>query len=251
MVLAAKVTAVEGQVAVRPAVRLNPKLRPTEPAKSKVLVSKTGMEEPKAPEFKLTGPMAEIVKSPTWTTAAAEWDAAPRAPAAVVVTEYVPAIVEFKAHEDDIVTFAVILMAVAGQLTVNPVSGLMTEPRLTVPAKLKVLVRITGSVAPVAPELKFTGVPTMIAKSPTCTTARAEWDAVPGEPEPLIVIRYVPAVVELRLHDKEAVALALKIVRVAGQANVRPAVGLTDEATVTLPAKLNALVKVTSTDTPA
>ncbi len=59
------------------------------------------------------------------------------------------------------------LVAVAGQLTVKPEVGLTTELRLTLPTKLKVLVRLTEIAAPVAPELKLTGVPTEMVKSPT------------------------------------------------------------------------------------
>ncbi len=55
----------------------------------------------------------------------------------------------------------------AGQVTVKPVDGLTTELRLTLPTKLKVLVRVTDIAAPVAPELKLTGVPADIVKSPT------------------------------------------------------------------------------------
>ena len=52
-------------------------------------------------------------------------------------------------------------------MTVNPVAGLVTGVRATVPPKLKVLVRETDIAEPVAPELKLTGVPTLIVKSPT------------------------------------------------------------------------------------
>ncbi len=78
-----------------------------------------------------------------------------------------PAVVELKVQDADAVALAVRLVAVAGQVTVRPVVGLTTELRLTVPAKLNVLVRLTEIAAPVAPELKFTGVPTDIVKSPT------------------------------------------------------------------------------------
>ena len=64
------------------------------------------------------------------------------------------------------VAFAVILTG-AGHVTVNPVAGLVTGVRVTVPAKLKVLVRETEMADPVAPELKLTGLPTEIVKSPT------------------------------------------------------------------------------------
>ncbi len=71
-----------------------------------------------------------------------------------------------KVHEAATVAFAVILTG-AGQVTVKPDPGLVTGVRLTVPTKLNVLVRDTDSDEPVAPELKFTGLPTLIVKSPT------------------------------------------------------------------------------------
>ena len=64
------------------------------------------------------------------------------------------------------VAFAVILTG-AGHVTVSPVAGLVTGVRATVPAKLNVLVRETEIAEPVAPELKFTGLLTLIVKSPT------------------------------------------------------------------------------------
>ncbi len=90
----------------------------------------------------------------------------PGEPAPVMVTPYVPAVVELKVHEATTVAFAVILTG-AGHVTVKPVAGLVTGVRVTVPAKLKVLVRLTDIAEPVAPELKFTGLPTEIVKSPT------------------------------------------------------------------------------------
>ena len=62
--------------------------------------------------------------------------------------------------------FAVILTG-AGQVTVKPVARLVAAVRLIVPAKLNVLVRETDIAEPVAPELKFTGLPTLIVKLPT------------------------------------------------------------------------------------
>ncbi len=85
----------------------------------------------------------------------------------MIVTRYVPTVVELSVQDAEAVALAVRLVAVAGQVTVRPVVGLTTEVRLTVPAKLKVLVRLTEMAAPVAPELKLTGVPTDIVKSPT------------------------------------------------------------------------------------
>ena len=77
-----------------------------------------------------------------------------------------PAVVELKVQEAATVALAVILTG-AGHVTVKPVAGLTTADRLTVPAKLNVLVRETEIAEPVAPELKFTGVPTLIVKLPT------------------------------------------------------------------------------------
>ncbi len=66
------------------------------------------------------------------------------------------------------------LTAVAGQVMVSPVVGLTTEDNAIVPAKLFTLVSETEIDAPVAPELKLTGVPTLMVKSPTCTIELAE-----------------------------------------------------------------------------
>ncbi len=74
---------------------------------------------------------------------------------------------ELTVQEADPVPLAVRLVAAAGQLTVKPVVGLAAEARVTLPAKLNVLVRDTEMAAPVAPELKFTAVATEMVKSPT------------------------------------------------------------------------------------
>jgi len=74
--------------------------------------------------------------------------------------------VDDRVQEAATVAFAVMLTG-AGQVTVNPVAGLVTGVRLIVPAKLNVLVRETEIAEPVAPELKLTGLPTLIVKSPT------------------------------------------------------------------------------------
>jgi len=76
-------------------------------------------------------------------------------------------------HEAATVAFAVMLTG-AGQVTVKPVAGLTTAERLTVPAKLNVLVRETEIAEPVAPKLKLTGLPTLMVKLPTWTTELAE-----------------------------------------------------------------------------
>jgi hypothetical protein len=76
-------------------------------------------------------------------------------------------------HDAATVALAVTLTG-AGQVTVKPVTGLVTAARLIVPAKLNVLVRETEMDEPVAPELKLTGLPTLIVKSPTWTVDNAE-----------------------------------------------------------------------------
>ena len=70
-------------------------------------------------------------------------------------------------HDAATVALAVMLTG-AGHVTVNPVAGLVTGVRVTVPAKLKVLVKLTDIAEPVAPELKLTGVTVEMVKSPTC-----------------------------------------------------------------------------------
>jgi hypothetical protein len=74
--------------------------------------------------------------------------------------------VDDKVQEAATVALAVMLTG-AGHVTVNPVAGLVTAVRVTVPAKLNVLVRETEIATPVAPELKLTGVVVEIVKSPT------------------------------------------------------------------------------------
>jgi hypothetical protein len=91
----------------------------------------------------------------------------------VIVTPYVPAVVETKVHEAATVALAVMITG-AGHVTVKPVTGLVTGVRAIVPTKLNVLVRETDIAEPVAPELKFTGEPMVIVKLPTWTTELAE-----------------------------------------------------------------------------
>jgi len=81
-------------------------------------------------------------------------------------------VAELNVHEAATVAFAVILTG-AGQVTVKP-AGLTIGVRPIVPAKLNVLVSETEMEDPVAPELKFTGEPTLIVKLPTWTVAVAE-----------------------------------------------------------------------------
>jgi hypothetical protein len=78
-----------------------------------------------------------------------------------------PAVVEDNEQEDATVAFAVIATAVAGQVIVRPAE--VVPVRVMLPAKLNVLVRET-EIEPAAPELKFTGLPTEMVKSPTWET---------------------------------------------------------------------------------
>ncbi len=84
-----------------------------------------------------------------------------------MVTKYVPGVVELKVHDAGVVALAVRVSAVAGHVTVRPEVGLTTDVRVTLPAKLNVLVRLTEIDAPVAPVLKLTGLLAEIVKSPT------------------------------------------------------------------------------------
>ena len=71
---------------------------------------------------------------------------------------------------------------------------------------------------------------------------------MPGEPAPLTLTAYVPAVVELNEQDDVIVAFAVIATAVAGQVIVRPAGAV--PVRVMLPAKLNVLVIETPTETP-
>src|SRR5207302_8213319 len=88
------------------------------------------------------------------------------------VTPYVPAVVDFKGRRRHTIVSRVWSSDVCSA-DLKPVAGLVTGVRVTVPAKLNVLVSETEIAEPVAPELKFTGVPTEIVKSPTWKIGRA------------------------------------------------------------------------------
>ena len=77
-------------------------------------------------------------------------------------------------------------MTVLGGQAVRPTVGLTAKLRFMVPAKLNLAVRVPDNDAP-APELKSTGVPTVIVKSPTWTVTLAECEAEPGVPAALMV----------------------------------------------------------------
>jgi hypothetical protein len=71
---------------------------------------------------------------------------------------------------------------------------------------------------------------------------------VPGEPAPLTLTAYVPAVVDDSEHDVVTVAFAVIATAVAGHVIVRPAGAA--PVSVIEPAKLNVLVSDTPTETP-
>ena len=77
--------------------------------------------------------------------------------------------------------------------------------------------------------------------------AGAEWDAVPGEPAPLTLTAYVPAVVDDNEQDEVTVAFAVIATAVTGQVIVKPEGAV--PVSVMDPAKLNVLVRETPTET--
>lgn len=80
-----------------------------------------------------------------------------------------PGLEELRLQEAEPVPFAARLTGGGAHgLTVSPVGGLDVVLRLTVPAKLKILVRVTEIVL-VLPVLKLTGPSTLMTNSPTCT----------------------------------------------------------------------------------
>ena len=85
-----------------------------------------------------------------------------------MVTEKAPAVDDVHDRLEVPVPFAVSDTGVTvNALQVKP-AGRGVSERPTEPTKLNVLVKETEIAEPVAPELKFTGLPTEIVKSPTC-----------------------------------------------------------------------------------
>jgi hypothetical protein len=110
-------------------------------------------------------------------------------------------------------------------LAVRPVAGETTVFRVTVPVKPPVGVTVIVEL-PVAPVLKSAGDVAVIVKSPPPNVNRAVvwWDAVPGEPVPVIVTVNVPAVGEV--HDNEEVPVPFEVRETGVTVNglqVRPA----------------------------
>lgn len=91
--------------------------------------------------------------------------------------------------QEDVPVAFVVRLVPGAQVIVSPVLGLEVDVIATVPAKLFRLANETEMLAPEAPMLKSTGEAAVMVKLPTWTTELAMWDAVPGEPEPVIVTR--------------------------------------------------------------
>ncbi len=104
-----------------------------------------------------------------------------------MVTPYTPAVAELKEHDTGAVLLADRLTGVVGQVTVNPVAGLIVGVRVTEPAKLFTPVKVIDIEAPMGPVLKLTDAGAEIWKSPTCTVTPVDCVIVPGELEPVIV----------------------------------------------------------------
>src|SRR2546428_10517268 len=141
-------------------------VRVTLPAKLLMLASDIETEE-ELPELKVTGPVIVMVKSPTFTVDEAECNAVPGDPEPEMVTTNVPRAPGLRLHLALAVPFIVRLTRADGHVTLNPDGGLTVDVTLMPPAKLFVLESKTEMKAPVAPELKLTGLVTVIAKSPT------------------------------------------------------------------------------------
>jgi len=86
-----------GQTTFKPGDGPTTALRLTKPAKLYVLVREILMDAPEAPALKLPE-LAEIAKSPTWTTMVVDCEKDPGEPVALIVTVYVPAVVESRVH---------------------------------------------------------------------------------------------------------------------------------------------------------
>jgi len=127
--------------------------------------------------------------------------------------------------------------------------GVTVGARLTVPAKLFLLVRVAWVNAAVTPELILVEDWTEIVKSPTWTVAPATWNAVPGDPFAEIVVGYMLDVVELREQSALDVPLGARATEVVGQLIVNPD-GVEEAVNDMPPAKLKVLDRVTFREMP-
>ena len=166
---------------VSPAGGLNG-VRATLPAKLLTLASEIEKED-ELPELKLTGPVIVIVKSPTFTVEETECTAVPGDPEPATVTTNVPRAVELRLHLALAVPFITRLTSVVGHVALSPEDGLTVDVTLMFPIKLFALVSETVMKAPVAPELKLTGLVPAIVKSPTWISDDLERTVVLTLPE--------------------------------------------------------------------
>ena len=120
----------------------------------------------------------------------------------------------------------------------------------TLPAKLLMLARETDMDPLEAPMLKLTGVAEEMVKLPTCASELVAWNAVPGDPEPVIVTRYDPGMEEFNAQDPALVPLGARTICADVQITVRPVLGLEEGLRVTLPAKLKELRTVRKMEAP-
>ena len=160
------------------------------------------------------------------------------------MTRKVPGVEEDGAHVP-VTALASVTARLTGQLAVRPVAGETTVLRVTVPVKppdgVIVIVEL-----PAAPALKSAGDEAVIEKSaPTVKVNVADvgWEAVPGEPAPLMLTTNEPVLGEEQERLEVLVPLAVSDtgvglnglqVKPAGTVSVRP----------TEPTKSNVLVRV-------
>jgi hypothetical protein len=85
-----------------------------------------------------------MVKLPTLTAMRAALDADPGEPTPVVVTPYVPIVVERRPHDAIVEAFGE-SETWPGHVTTRPEAGLTTDDKATVPEKLLKLVMVTGT----------------------------------------------------------------------------------------------------------
>jgi hypothetical protein len=136
------------------------------------------------------------------------------------------------------------MVRLAGQFAARPVDGETVIVKVTVPVKPPMGVTVIVEL-PVAPVLKSAGDIAEIVKSIVANVNMAWvwWDAVPGEPVPVIVTEKVPAVGEEQDRLEEPVPFAVKDTGVTVNGlQVRPAGTISVRATV--PTKSSVLVRV-------
>ena len=116
------------------------------------------------------------------------------------------------------------------------------------PTKLLRLLTVTVITALVEPGAILTRVVLEKAKSPTWTVDIAEWVALPVDATPVIVNGYVPE--EAEFNEQVRVTAELGVRRAWLVGHVIPSPLAVEGLIVTLPEKLNVLVRITFTGTP-